>query len=60
MKSHGSVLVVRMWCGIHGGAELWGLASRRGPQVHELTNGLRLSTAVLSQDLSGPRVTIQG
>jgi hypothetical protein len=35
------------------GAELQGLASRHGPRAHELANGLRLSTAVLSQDLSG-------
>jgi hypothetical protein len=43
-----------------GGAELRGLASRRGPRARELTNGLRLSTAVLSQDLSGAWITIQG
>jgi hypothetical protein len=35
------------------GAELWGLASRRGTRALELANGLTLSTVVLSQDLSG-------
>jgi hypothetical protein len=43
-----------------GGAELQGVASRRGPQAHELANGLIMSIAVPSQDLSGSRVTIQG
>jgi hypothetical protein len=31
------------------GAELWGLASQRGPRAHELANGLRQSTTVPSQ-----------
>jgi hypothetical protein len=43
-----------------GGAELRGLASQYGPRAHELANSLRLSTAVLSQDLSGVWITIQG
>jgi hypothetical protein len=43
-----------------GGDELWGLASRRGPQAHELANGLRLSTTVLSQDLSGAWAMVWG
>jgi hypothetical protein len=42
------------------GAELRGLASRRGPRARELANGLRLSTAVRTQDLSGAWVTVQG
>jgi hypothetical protein len=33
-------------------AELWGLASRRGPRSCELANGLKLSIVVPSQDLS--------
>jgi hypothetical protein len=36
-----------------GGAELRGLASRRGPRARELTNGL-------SRDPSGAWITIQG
>jgi hypothetical protein len=40
--------------------ELRGLASRHGPRVHKLANGLRLSTVVLSQDLSGAWVTVWG
>jgi hypothetical protein len=31
-----------------------------GPRVHELANGLRLGTAVPSQDLSGAWVTVHG
>jgi hypothetical protein len=34
--------------------------SRCGPQVCELANNLRHSTAMLSQDLSGAWVTIRG
>jgi hypothetical protein len=34
------------------------LSSQRGSQSLELANGLRLGTAVLSQDLSGAWVTI--
>jgi hypothetical protein len=34
------------------------LPSRCGSLVHELANGLRLSTAVTSQDLSGGWVTM--
>jgi hypothetical protein len=41
-------------------AKLQGLASRRGPRVHELANGLRLGTTVPSQDLSGAWVTVWG
>jgi hypothetical protein len=37
-----------------------GLPSWRGPRVHELVNGLRLDTAVPSQDLSGSWVTVSG
>jgi hypothetical protein len=36
------------------------LPSGCNPQVHELTNGLRLVTGVPSQDLSGASVTIHG
>jgi hypothetical protein len=42
-----------------GWADLWELASRRGTRPHELANGLNLSTAVLSQDLSGTCVTFR-
>jgi hypothetical protein len=37
-----------------------GLPSRRGSRVHELDIGLRPSTAVTSQDLSGAWVTMHG
>jgi hypothetical protein len=40
--------------------QMGGLASRCGPRARELANGLRLSTAVPSQDLSGARVTVWG
>jgi hypothetical protein len=36
------------------------LASQRGSRALELANRLRLSTAVLSQDLSGAWVTVRG
>jgi hypothetical protein len=36
-----------------GGAKLWGLPSRVGPRDCELANGMRMSIAVSSQDLSG-------
>jgi hypothetical protein len=62
-KPHGSIQIVRMWCGIHTdpilgcfdnpGDELRELANRRGSRSLELANGLRLSTAVPSKDLSG-------
>jgi hypothetical protein len=42
------------------GAELRGLASRCGPQAREQANGLRPSTEVQSQDLTGAWVTVQG
>jgi hypothetical protein len=71
MKPDGSVRVVRRWCdactdpirrcfdnleGLHNGH----LLSRYGPRVHELANGLRLATVVLSQDLSGVYITMHG
>jgi hypothetical protein len=48
-----------MFCEL-GGAELRGLASWRGPRARELANGLRLSTVVSSQDLSGAWFTVWG
>jgi hypothetical protein len=36
------------------------LPSGRGSQAHELVNGLRLGTAVPSQDLSEAWVTVHG
>jgi hypothetical protein len=36
------------------------LPSQCSSQVHELANGIRLGTTVLSQDLSGAWVTIHG
>jgi hypothetical protein len=41
-------------------AELQGPTSRRTSQFSELANGLRLGTAVPSQDLSGAWVTVWG
>jgi hypothetical protein len=41
-------------------AELWELASWFGSRALELANGLRLSIAMLSQDLSGAWVNIRG
>jgi hypothetical protein len=57
MKPHGSIRVVRRWCGehtdpIHGcfdnseGLNNRHLPSWRNPRVCELTNDLRLGTAV--------------
>jgi hypothetical protein len=71
MKPHGSIRVVknvlRHLHQLHpqvfrylGGAKLWELASRRSYRALELTNGLRLSTVVPNQDLSGVWVTVQG
>jgi hypothetical protein len=37
-----------------------GLARRCGPQACELASGLKLSTEVLSQDLSGPGLPFGG
>jgi hypothetical protein len=37
-----------------------GLGSQHAPRAHELANSLRLSTTLLSQDLSGAWVTIGG
>jgi hypothetical protein len=71
MKSHGSVRVVRMWCGTHAnpilrclddleGLNNGHLPSGRAPRVRQLANGLRLDTIVPSQDLSRPCITICG
>jgi hypothetical protein len=71
MKPLGSILVVRMWCGVHTksilrcfddteGMNYGDSARRHGPRALELANSLRLSTIVLSQDLSGAWVTIRG
>jgi hypothetical protein len=43
-----------------GRAELQGLARWHGPRARELTNGLRLSTVVLSQDLIRAWFTVWG
>jgi hypothetical protein len=61
MKPCGSIRVVRMWCGICTDPvlrcfdNLEGLSYRNFlvSVVPELANVLRLSTVVLSQDLSG-------
>jgi hypothetical protein len=70
MKPHSSIWVVRTWCGVHTvpilrcfdnpeGQNNGHLHSERGPRVYELANGLRLGTAMLSQDLSGVWVIIR-
>jgi hypothetical protein len=64
MKPHGSVRVIRKWHSLCADSILrcldnlevlnnGYLPSWHGPQVRELANGLRLGTAVPSQDLSG-------
>jgi hypothetical protein len=69
MKPHDSIRVVRRWCGvctnpIHEcfdnmeGLNNGHLPSRCILRVHELDNGLRLVTTVLSQDLCGVWVTV--
>jgi hypothetical protein len=71
MKPYSFVRVVKRWCGMHidpilrcfdnlEGLNNGGLPSRRGSRVHELDIGLRPSTAVTSQDLSGAWVTMHG
>jgi hypothetical protein len=71
MMLHGSIRVVRRWRGLRGdpicrcfddpkGLNNGYLSSGHGPQVHKLANGLRLSTVVPSQDLSGACVTVHG
>jgi hypothetical protein len=71
MKPHGSIQIVRRWCGLHAdpvhecfddpeGLNSGYLPSGCGPQVCELTNSLRLGTTVPSQDLSGAWVTVHG
>jgi hypothetical protein len=68
MKRHGSNQVVRMWCGIRTNTVLRCFNNLEGLSyrdllvsvVPELANGLRLSTVVLSQDLSGAWVTVRG
>jgi hypothetical protein len=71
MKPHGSIRVVRRWCGMRTnpicgcsdnpkGLNRGNLPRGHGSQVHVLANGLRLGTIVPSQDLSGAWVTIHG
>jgi hypothetical protein len=68
MKSHGSVQVLRMWCGVRTNPVLMCFDNLDGLNyedllvclVLELANGLRLGTTVPSQDLSGVWVTIHG
>jgi hypothetical protein len=54
MKPRGSIWVVRR------GRSLCANPRVCNPQVREMANGLRLRTAVLSQDLSGTWVTVRG
>jgi hypothetical protein len=56
-STHGPHPLLFLWL---EGVELQGLASRRSSRALELANGLRLSTSVLSQDLSRASVTIRG
>jgi hypothetical protein len=69
MKPHGSIRVVRKCCGMHAnpilrcledpeGLNNGHMPSEHSPQVHEMSNGLRLSTVVSSQDLSGAWVIV--
>jgi hypothetical protein len=68
MKSHGSIQLVRMWCGIPTNPILWcfdnlevlNYGNLLVGVVSKLVNGLRLSTAVPNEDLSGAWVTIRG
>jgi hypothetical protein len=71
MKPHDSIWVVIRWCSVRvdlvcgcfnnpEGLNKGYLPRRRGPRVHELSNGLRLGTVVLSLDLNGAWVTIHG
>jgi hypothetical protein len=64
MKPHDSVLVVRLGCSKHANPVLrcfinleelncWDLLVGMVNELVELANGLRLSTKVQSQDLSG-------
>jgi hypothetical protein len=71
MKPHSPIRVVRKWHGLRLNRVLRCLENSeglsngylpvgRGPLVHELANDMRLGTTVLSQDLSGAWLTIQG
>jgi hypothetical protein len=71
MKPHGSIRVVRLGCSECTNPVVRCFINREGLNygdllvgvVHEfveLANGLRLSTEVPSQDLSGVWVTVQG
>jgi hypothetical protein len=71
MKPHGSIQVVRKWRGLCAdpvlrclydleGMNNGYLPRGHGPRVCELANGLRLGTAMPSQDLSGAWVTVWG
>jgi hypothetical protein len=68
MKPLSSIWVVRMWCGTCTDPILRCFDILEGLNygdlqvgvVPKLANGLRLGTAVLSQDLSGAWVTIYG
>jgi hypothetical protein len=71
MKPLGSIWVVRrVWGGctdtIRGccnnpeGLNYGYMPSQRGSHVRELASGLRLGTAVPSQDLSGVWITVRG
>jgi hypothetical protein len=68
MKSHGSIRVVRKWCGIRTDPILRCFINPEGLScgdllvsiVLELARSLKLTTAVPSQDLSGAWITIRG
>jgi hypothetical protein len=71
MKPHGSVRVVRRWCGMHidpvhgcfnnpEGLNHGNLSSGHGSWVCELANGLRLGAALPSRDLSEAWVAVHG
>jgi hypothetical protein len=68
MKPHSSVRFVRKWCGMHTDPILRCFDNPEGLNcedllvgiVPELANGLRLSTAVLSHNLSRAWVTVRG
>jgi hypothetical protein len=70
MKAHGSIRVVRRWCGMRTnpvrgyldnleGLNYGNLPSGPGSRARELANGLRPGTAVSSQNLSGVWVTVR-
>jgi hypothetical protein len=68
MKPHSLVQVVKMWCSMRTDLVLMCFDNSEGLScgdllvgiVPELANGLRLGTAVPSQDLSGAWVTVRG